>query len=238
MVEKSHAMGDVELKTETRKETGSGAARRMRKAGMVPCVLYGLREKNMPLSVAHNRLEIVLRTGKRMVDLNVGRKKETVLIKDLQHDPMTDQIIHADFERVAMDEEIEIEIPIVVKGRAKGQDEGGVIDQVLKALHVKCLPKDIPDEVEVDITELDIGDSYKVADVRVPTGVTTTSNADDIVVIVHQPAREEEPVPAEEVGPAEPEVIARAEPEAEEAEAVEGSEESKEPKEEKKKQEK
>lgn len=238
MVDKDKTADDLGLKTEAREETGSGPARRMRKTGMVPCVLYGLSEKNMPLSVARNRLEIVLRTGKRMVDLNVGRKKETVLIKDLQYDPITDQIIHTDFERVAMDEEIEIEIPIVVKGKAKGQDEGGVIDHVLKALHVKCLPKDIPEEVEVDITELDISDSRKVADIQVPNGVTATSNADDIVVIVHPPAREEEPVPVEEEGPAEPEIITRAEPEAEEAEAVEGPEESKEPKEDKKKQEK
>ncbi len=237
MADKDQATSDVELKTESRKETGSGPARRMRKAGMVPCVLYGLSEKNMPLSVARNRLEIVLRTGKRMVDLRVGSKKETVLVKDLQHDPLTDQIIHADFERVAMDEEIEIEIPIVVKGRAKGQDEDGVIDQVLKALHVRCLPKDIPEEVAVDITELNINDSRKVADVQVPNGVTVTANADDIVVIVHPPTREEEPVPAEEEGPAEPEVITRAEPEPE-AEAEAEAAAAAEPKEEKKEQEK
>lgn len=225
MDDKDRTMDDVELKTEPRMETGSSAARRTRRAGMVPCILYGLSQKNMPLTVPLGRLENVLRTGKRMVDLHVGQKKEIVLVKDVQHDPITDRIIHADFERVAMDEEIEIAVPITLKGRAKGQDEGGVLDQVLKSLQVRCLPKDIPEEIVVDIAGLDIGDSHKVAGIQVPDRVTPTANADEIVVVVHPPAREEEEAPPEEEAAAEPEVITAAEPEPEAEEGEEGKEE-------------
>lgn len=229
MAKKDQATVDVELEMDIREETGSGAAGRMRKAGMVPCILYGLGEKNTLLSVALNRLETVLGTGKRMVDIHVGQKKEAVLLKDLQHDPMTDKIIHADFERVAMDEEVEIEIPIVLKGRAKGHDDGGVIDHVMKTLNVRCLPKDIPEEILVEITELDVSDACKVSDIQVPDGVTVTASADDMVVVIHPPAREDDAVSEDGEGlAAEPEVIVRAEPEAEEEEAAESKEEKRE----------
>ena len=231
MAKKDQATADVTLEMDVREETGSGPNRRMRKAGMVPCILYGLGEKNAPLSIALSRLEIVLGTGKRMVDIHFGQKKETVLLKDLQHDPMTDKIIHADFERVAMDEEIEIEIPIVLKGRCKGHEEGGIIDHIMKALNVRCLPKDIPEEVMVEITDLDINDSCKVSDIPVPSGVTVIADADEMVVVIHQPAREEEALPEDDADlAAGPEVITAAEPkpDAEAGDAAEPKEEKKE----------
>lgn len=198
---------DIKLEAEIRRNTGTDAAKRVRKDGMVPCILYGLNKENVALSIPYNRLESALLSGKRMVDLSIEKKRETVLVKDLQHHPVTDRIIHADFERIAMDEEIDIEIPVVLEGRAKGADDGGVVDQILKSLQVKCLPQDIPEEVTIDISDLDINDSYKAQDIKLPKGVTAVTGEDEMVVVIHPPAREEEEAVPEEEIHAEPEVL-------------------------------
>lgn len=198
---------DIKLEAEIRRNTGTDAAKRVRKDGMVPCILYGLNKENVALSIPYNRLESALLSGKRMVDLSIEKKRETVLVKDLQHHPVTDRIIHADFERIAMDEEIDIEIPVVLEGRAKGADDGGVVDQILKSLQVKCLPQDIPEEVTIDISDLDINDSYKAQDIKLPKGVTAVTGEDEMVVVIHPPAREEEEAVPEEEVHAEPEVL-------------------------------
>lgn len=198
---------DIKLEAEIRRDTGTDAAKRVRKDGMVPCILYGLNKENVALSIPYNRLESALLSGKRMVDLGIAKKRETVLVKDLQHHPVTDRIIHVDFERIAMDEEIDIEIPVVLEGRSKGADDGGVVDQILKSLQVKCLPVDIPEEVTIDITDLDINDSYKVQDIKLSEGVTAVTGEDEMVVVIHPPAKEEEETVPEEGVSAEPEVL-------------------------------
>lgn len=221
-------MEDVELKVETRENSGTRWAKRARKKGLVPCILYGLEKDNMSLTIPRNSLEAFLRSHKKMVDLCIGESKETTVLKDLQFDPITDHVIHADFERVAMDEEIEIEIAIVLEGNAKGLENNGMVDQPLKSLQISCLPRDIPEEITVDVTELEVNDSLKVADIKTPHGVTVTTNPDEVVVVIHRPMEEEEVVPTDEEAAAEPEVITAAPPEGEEAEPQETKE--KEPK--------
>lgn len=206
-------MEDTALEAEIREAKGTGAARRAKRAGIVPCVIYGLGGENLPLSIPRNKLESVLRTGKRMVDLRIGTNNESVLVKELQFDPITSQVIHADFARVAMDEEVSLDVPITITGKAKGvADDDGVLDQTLKSMQIQCLPGDIPDEIVVDVSELGLNDLYKVQDIDVPTGVTAMSPADDIVVVVHPPAAEEEETLSDEVASTEPEVLTAAEP--------------------------
>jgi large subunit ribosomal protein L25 len=204
-------MEDVEIKTEPRKQTGTSAARRDRREGMIPSVLYGLGKDTVSLSLPRNALHAMLRGGKKMVDLAVGRKKEAAIIKEIQFHPVTDEIIHVDLERVALDEEITIEVAITLKGRAKGLDDHGVMDHVMHSIEVKCLPKKIPEEIILDVTDLDIGDSHKVSDLQIPQGVVPVPDPEEIVAVLHPPAAEEEEAPPEEEAPAEPEVITAAE---------------------------
>jgi large subunit ribosomal protein L25 len=204
-------MEELELKTEKRDDLGTRASRRARREGKVPGVLYGLAKGTVSISLPKTDLDAMLRAGTKMVDLKVGSEKEAAIVKSLQFHPVTDQVIHVDFERVALDEEITIEVPIKVKGRAKGLDDHGVMDLVMHSIEITCLPRNIPEELIVDVAELAIGDSCKVSDLQIPEGVKPVPDAEEIVVVVHPPAAEEEEAPPEEEGAAEPEVITAAE---------------------------
>jgi len=173
----------------------------------VPCVLYGLAKESVPLSLSKSSLDAMLRAGIKMVDLKVGGDKEAAIIKSMQFHPVTDDIIHIDFARVALDEEITIEVVIALKGRAKGVEDHGVLEHLMHSIEVTCLPRSIPEELLVDVSNLAIGDSCRVADLQMPEGVRPVEDPDEIVAVVHPPTAEEEVAPSEEEGAAQPEVI-------------------------------
>jgi len=156
-----------------------------------------------------------------MFDVKVGRKKESVLLRDLQYDAFGDVILHADFVRVAMDEALEIGVPIRLKGQPDVDD--AVLQQTLDRLDVECLPADIPEEIVVPVGHLQVNESLTVADLEVPEAVTALTDPETVVATV-TPVQEEAAEEVEEVAAAsgeEPEVIGRAEGE-EEGEAAEG----------------
>jgi large subunit ribosomal protein L25 len=146
-----------------------------------------------------------------MVDLKVDGKPQKALIKDVQYDALGDEILHVDFARVSLTERITLSVPVVMFGHAVGSDEGGVLDQVLKSLEVRCLPTNIPESVRLNVAELKIGDSIFVKNVPPIENVEILSDPEAIVVTVHAPKEEVvEPVAeaaAEATAPAEPEVI-------------------------------
>lgn len=207
-----------------RQELGSRASVRLRKAGLVPAVLYGHKRDTVPLSVPFKEIERVVAAGSRMVNLEIGGVQELALLKEVQYDSMGDELLHVDLARVAIDEKVTVRVPVELHGLAKGVASGGTLDHVVKDIEVVCLPHDIPEKIRVEIAGLDIGQMIYVRDIQLPPGVECRLDPGTVVAVVHAPTEAKEVAPAE-AGPAEPEVIGRkAAEEGEEEEEEEGEE--------------
>ena len=209
----------------SREGRGKGAARQARREGRIPGVLYGHGEDSVPLSVdAHElqRLVHAISIENTIVDLDLGLGEPyKVLIRELQRHPFRDEFVHIDFFHVAMDEQIQVEVPIVLIGTPTGvKNKGGVLDHQLRELEVFCLPGSIPEKIELDVSDLDIGDSIHVSDIQLPD-VEILTELDRAVVAVLAPTVMEVEEVAEEAL-AEPEVIGRGK-EAEEGEEAAGA---------------
>ncbi len=196
-------MSESALQAEVREETGKGIGRRLRSSGRIPAVLYGRGVENVRLSIEPRALERALSSShagmNTLFDLRVkGRAGETVvLVKDLQRDPVRGSLVHADFYQVDLTQTIEVSVPIHVVGTAKGVSlDGGILDFPLREITIECLPRAIPDRIDVDVTELMVGDSVHVRDLALPEGVKLLSDADLSVVSVVQPTAEVEARPA------------------------------------------
>ena len=196
------------LHAEARSDHGTKAARRVRRSGRLPAVLYGHEEAAQSLAVPYEDFEAVLHAGTRMVDLEMEGATQKVLIKEVQHDPLGDRLLHVDFVRVAMDERVEIEVPLEVHGTAAGVKAGGTLDVLLHEVTIECLPGDIPEVIRVRVTDLEINDTIHLGDVPLPEGVRLLDEPETPVVVVHPPKAEEEAAAPEE-GPTAPEVITR-----------------------------
>jgi len=194
-----------ELEVFYRKETGKGAARRLRRQGMVPAIFYGHREEPIPLAV---RLSDLRRTlghleARRSLftlvikDLDGKELRKLALLKEIQKDTLKDALLHVDFQGVAMEEEIYMEVPVHLVGKAKGVEKGGVLELILRELEVKCLPEQLPSSVEVDVSDLDIGDAIHVADLKLE-GVKILTDPEQAIVTVVPPTVEEEEAEAPE----------------------------------------
>lgn len=208
--------------TATRREAGGkGAARAQRRSGRVPGIVYGHGEDSIPVSVDAlelNRLISAISVENTILDLDVeGSDTYKVLIRELQRHPYRNGVVHVDFFHIAMDEKINVDVPIVVTGIPEGvRTGGGVLDHVLRELQVYCLPGNIPEKVEVDVTELEIGDSIHVGDLDLPDVEFLTDAARTVVGVLAPTVIVEPEEPEEEL--LEPELIGE---EAEEGEAEE-----------------
>jgi large subunit ribosomal protein L25 len=208
------------LVAETRAGRGKQAARRLRRTGKVPAVLYGHKEETLSVALPLEEVEKAIRRGVRVVDLKAGGKEEKALIRDVQWDHLGKDLLHVDFARVAADERIVLTVPIELRGTAPGVTAGGVLDQPIHTLSIECLAISIPDTIRVNIAELQIGSAIHVRDLVLPAGVKAMSDPEAIVVQVKQPVAEEEaPVAAEAAEAAEPEVIGAKEKAEEEEES-------------------
>ncbi len=196
-------MGEHILQAETRNEVGKGIARRLRRAGKIPAVFYGRGRDSRAIAVDPRALERVLHSSgsgmNTLIDLSMSGDESVVLVKDLQRDPVRGSYLHADFYEVDLNKTVEVMVPIHFTGRAVGVEYGGIVDHPLRELEITCLPRAIPDSVEIDITELQIGDSLHVRDLTVPDGVTIMTDLDLAVANVMAPVAEEEPEVEEEV---------------------------------------
>lgn len=203
-------MAENTLAVEPREGTGKGFARRLRVAGRIPAVVYGHGKESVSLTLDAHVLEAMLRKSHAGLntlielegDANVAGK--TVLVKDLQRDPVRGFVIHADLFEIDTTERISVSVPVHVTGTAEGVTLGGLLDHVLREIELDCLPNAIPDEFVVDVTSLNMGEGIHVSDLDVPDGVHIRTHAELPVVSVVAPTVEEEP-------------------EAEEAEAEEGA---------------
>jgi large subunit ribosomal protein L25 len=221
-------MEQITVQSSVRDLKGKGPNRRLRVAGRIPAVLYGHKSHNMALEVDPKDIFKILQsdTGENTIFLLAvpGKEKINVLIKEYQLEPVSHRLLHADFYEVAMDEVLEVDVPLEVIGEAYGvKTEGGLLDIVHRELRVECLPGDIPENIEVDVTELKIGDHIRVKDLKVSDKIKILDDPETVVVAVEHPRAEELPTAAAPVTEAEqePEVIKKGKA----AEAEEGEEE-------------
>lgn len=216
-------METIELDVHKREVTTKGSLRSQRVQGEIPAVLYGGKKSSISISVNHKKfLQIMKGHGMNvLIHLKVGADTETVLVKDIQRHVLNHDIIHIDFQRISMTEKIEVNVPLHIKGEAPGvKMSGGILEHILRELRVRCLPSDIPETLDIDVSALEIGQGIKVQDLALPKGVEALIELDHLVVNVVSPSELKEPEPATDEGaaPAEPEVIAKGKkPEEEEA---------------------
>lgn len=186
-------MGDVKFAVEAREERGKGPARRLRKRGMAPGVVYGGGRPATPIAFDAGSLERLIATShgglNTLIDLEgdspvAGR---TVIAKDLQREPVRGQIIHVDFYEIDLTEKIEVSVPIHLVGQAAGVVLGGVLDQQQREVTLLCMPDAIPDEIVADISGMELGDSLHVRDLPVPEGVEFHTDDDLTVATVLVP---------------------------------------------------
>jgi large subunit ribosomal protein L25 len=188
------------LKVSQRDTFGSRATRRLRREGLVPGVVYGQGGDARPFQVSARELRVLLSEGHTLLDLELdGSQAVPVVIKEQQHHPVRGDVLHLDFLEVRLDEEIEAEVPIELEGadQAPGVREGGVLEHVTREITVEALPTEIPEQITVDVSEMDINDTINLASVAVPSGVKFMADEpEEITIATLSPPRvEEEPEP-------------------------------------------
>lgn len=209
------------LKAEVREHTGSKAVRKVRRQGRIPAVVYGHKQEPVAISLdAHDFVE-GLHHGHRLIDVQMDRKKEKMIVKELQYDHLGRNIIHADLMRVSMSETIRVTVPIELKGTAAGTHEGGIIEEHVDHLEIECKVTDIPEAITVSVKELHVGGALHAAEVQLPSGVKLISSPETLLLTCHLVAAAKTAEEIEEEAPTAPEVIG----EVREAEEGETSEE-------------
>ena len=197
-------MEKIELQATVRKSVGNGPARVLRRAGQIPAVLYGRKMETVLLSVSTKDLELILKDGSfgqvilNLVIQNGKKVTKAAMIKELQTHPVSGSLIHIDFYEVDMKRQIKVMVPVVTTGKSAGIEEGGLLNIVRRELEVFCLPGDIPEAIEIDISELGIGDSIHLEDVPLGENVEVAADVNFTVVTVLSPKVEEEVVEEEE----------------------------------------
>ncbi len=206
------------IKAEPRDAAGSKAARRVRKTGRLPGIIYGHHIDPKPISLPAHDVEVELQHGSHVLKLELDGERQQYLIKEVQYDHLAVTPLHIDLARVALDERVKVQVPLELKGTPKGVHEGGILDQLLKDLEVECLVTEIPAAIRANVGHLEVGGALHVRDLEIPEGVTPVSDPNDVVCTIKMLA--EEPVEAAEEAeaPAEPERIGRPAPEEEQAE--------------------
>jgi len=211
---------EIVLNAKDRSERGKNAARRLRREGMVPAVIYGGEGENLAVAVDPKALQKVLREAGRNAILKLdiaGHGATNAILKSWQVDPIRESFLHADFYRIAMDVAIRVTVPIHVVGEARGvKVDAGILELVVRAIEVECLPGDIPGQIDVEVSDLAINQSLRVSDLKVPEKVKVLVSPDQVVV--HVVSVKEEVAPTAAAAPvaegeaaaapgAEPEVI-------------------------------
>lgn len=212
-------MANIVIEVEQRENRGKNSSRRLRRDGLIPAVVYGAKQPAVPVTVNPVDLHAILGSGageNTLLKLRLKGKdaERPAMIKDYQVDPVTGRVIHADFIRIEMSHKITVSVPVRLRGTAPGvKEQGGVLEVVQRELEVECLPADIPEAIEADISELHIGDHVRVDGIDGTENVEILHEADTVVVTILAPRAVEEVVAEEEAVAVaegeEPEVIAK-----------------------------
>lgn len=211
-------MKQLELTATARETKGNGPARRLRREGLVPAVLYGPGAETKQLSVNVRDLERVVQKGNirrtifSLVIQNGSSVTKLAVIKELQTNPVNGQFLHVDFYEIDMSRKLRVMVPVALKGKAKGEEFGGMLQIIEREIAIFCLPREIPESLELDVSELGIGDALHVKNIALPPGVELPPGENYTVVTVVSPKAEAAPAAA---APAEGEEAAGAEKPAE-----------------------
>jgi large subunit ribosomal protein L25 len=186
------------LEVSNRTELRSKGAREIRRKGLIPGVLYYSGEKTVNISIEKLILFHAMQSGQRIFEIDQGGKSQYTMIKQLQYHPVTDEIIHVDLMRVRRSEKITIAIPLVLVGEAAGVKEGGVLSQSLNQIEISCYPTDVPEQIELNIEDLELNSALSVADLEINLDdVDVVTDPSMNIVSITPPAAEEEVVEEE-----------------------------------------
>jgi large subunit ribosomal protein L25 len=204
----------IELNAELRTDQGKGASRRLRHAEQLPGIVYGAGKNPVNITLLQKDVRAQVRNEKfysTIVDLNVAGKKEQVIVRAMQHHPYKTDIMHMDFQRIDPNQKLHLHVPLHFLNEEKApgiKTQGGIVSHVLIEVEIECLPKDIPEYIEVDLAGLNMGESVHLSDLKLPAGVELTAlrhgtSHDTAVVLIHAPkAAVEEAAPAAEAAAA------------------------------------
>ncbi|SKA94438.1 large subunit ribosomal protein L25 [Prosthecobacter debontii] len=185
----------LDIIAQPRTSEGTGAVSRLRKAGSIPAVVYGRKVAPTNVQVDAKTFTKILETSASdniLVSLKIDSNEQLALVQEVQHDHLRGGILHVDFHAVAMDEEIHAQVPLHLVGESPGAKAGGLIESIHHTLEVRCLPKDLPEAIEVDISELQAGKGIHVGEVKLPEGVSAKLAADVVLVMCEEPKVVEE----------------------------------------------
>jgi len=211
------------LKSQKREQTGSKSAARVRRQGRIPAVVYGHKREAVAISLDAHSLVEGLHHGHRLFDVQIGRKREKLLVKDLQYDYLGKDIIHVDLMRVDVSEMVRVTVPVEFKGTARGAHEGGIIEGHTDHLEVECKVTDIPEAIVVSVKEIGIGDTLHAGDIELAEGVKLVSDPSMLLVTCGLLAAAKSTEELEAEVPVAPEVITEAKEGEEQEESSEGS---------------
>ncbi|MCM8800922.1 MAG: 50S ribosomal protein L25 [Candidatus Omnitrophica bacterium] len=209
-------MEEIILEVEKRQQLGKSEVRDLRQKGYIPAIIYGQGKESLPVKVSHKQFIQLVHQYHNIENMiinlrikdEVRQKSRACLIKEIQYDPVDGDITHIDFNQISLTKEIKVNIPIKTKGQPIGvKQEGGSLEHILWEVEVECLPTDIPEHIEVDVSQLKIGEAIHIKDISFPKGVRVLNDPEAIVVSVSVPMKEELAVAEEVTTTQEPEVI-------------------------------
>lgn len=188
------------LEAKTREGAGKGAARQLRATGLIPGIVYGKHLKApMAIAVEAKAVKAAVNTPKKLntvIALKVGSAQHLVLLKDYQQDPVTRDVLHADFIDVRENEQVKVKVPVVLVGKAEGQANGGILSQQRREIEIWALPNAIPEKIEADVTPLKIAQALHINDVKMPAGITVKTHVNYTIAVVVAPEAEVVATPA------------------------------------------
>lgn len=188
------SLDQTTLDAQVREKTGKGVAHRLRAQALIPAVVYGPRSEPLNIAVDPKALKKAIQTPHRLntlITLKLQGAERMALLKDYQQDPVTRSLLHADFYEVQMTEQVTVPVPVALVGKAVGTLEGGILQQNRRELDVTCLPKDIPEKIEVDVSHLKIAAALHVNEVKPPPGCSIRFLHNFVVALVAVPEKEE-----------------------------------------------
>ncbi len=190
-VSEVEVMERVSLEATRRESVGKSIARKLRRAGRVPAVIYGRGQETVPVAVDGKALKTALHTDAGLnvlIDLAIAgdgsRRQQTVMVKELQRGIFLREITHVDFHTISLEEKLEAHVPLKFIGQAKGIADGGVLEVILREIVVECLPTQIPEDIEVNINDLAIGDTLHIRDLHIPADIIVVNPPEEAVVTV------------------------------------------------------
>ncbi len=199
-------MADLKLKAQKRERTGKRATKEYRREGWIPAEYYSSQKDNIHLILNSKEFESKLLHAHGLLELEVEGEKEKLqcILKDLQIDPVKETLLHADFQGIKIGEKLTLDVPIVLKGTATGVKEGGILEFITREVEIECFPKDIPNQLEIDVTALEIGDSVRIRDLKYDN--IEILNDEDETILILEHAKVVEEVEEAEVGEGEEEI--------------------------------